>query len=54
MTDNKKDVVFGAFLDLEILVQHYRKAVLWLTHGNHERVSKKLVLAGSNRLPSRA
>jgi hypothetical protein len=36
MRANKNDVVFGAFLDLEVLVQEYRKAVLWLTHGNHE------------------
>jgi hypothetical protein len=43
MTDNKKDVVFGAFLDLEILVQHYRKAVLWLTHGNHEATPRPSV-----------
>jgi hypothetical protein len=34
-TDKKNEVIFGAFLDLEYLVQDYRKAVLWLTHGNH-------------------
>jgi hypothetical protein len=36
MTDNQKEVVFAAFIDLEMLVQDYRKAVLWLTQGNHK------------------
>jgi hypothetical protein len=33
--DKKNELIFGAFVDLEMLVQDYRKAVLWLTHGNH-------------------
>ena len=35
-TDKKNEVIFGAFLDLEVLVQEYRKTVLWLTQGNHK------------------
>ena len=31
-----KDAIFEAFFDLEALVQEYRKAVLWLTYGNHD------------------
>jgi hypothetical protein len=31
----KNELIYGAFLDLEMLVQDYRKAVLWLTQGNH-------------------
>jgi hypothetical protein len=36
MRENKNDIVFNAFLDFEFLVQEYRKAVLWIAHGNHE------------------
>jgi hypothetical protein len=36
MTGKQNEVVFAAFLDLEVLVQEYRKAVLWLTQGNHK------------------
>jgi hypothetical protein len=36
MANTQNDVVFAAFLDLEVLVQEYRKAVLWLTQGNHK------------------
>ena len=35
MRGKQNEVVFAAFLDLEMLVQEYRKAVLWLTQGNH-------------------
>jgi hypothetical protein len=31
----KNELIFSAFVDLEMLVQDYRKAVLWLTQGNH-------------------
>jgi hypothetical protein len=43
MTYNQKEVVFGAFLELEILVLEYRKAVLWLTQGNHETTPRPSV-----------
>ena len=36
MADNKNEVVFAVYNDLEVLVQEYRQAVLWLTHGNHK------------------
>jgi hypothetical protein len=36
MRSKQNEAVFSAFLDLEMLVQNYRKAVLWLTHGNHD------------------
>jgi hypothetical protein len=39
MRGNKNDIVFNAFLDFELLVQEYRKAVLWIAHGNHEAAS---------------
>jgi hypothetical protein len=42
-TGMQKDVIFEAFFDLEALVQEYRKAVLWLTHGNHEATSRPTV-----------
>jgi hypothetical protein len=35
-TGMQKDVIFEAFFDLEALVQEYRKALLWLTYGNHD------------------
>jgi hypothetical protein len=35
-TDKQKDVIFEAFIDLEALVQEYRKAVVWLIYGNHD------------------
>jgi hypothetical protein len=34
-TDKKNELIFGAFVDLEMLVQDYRRAILWLTHGRH-------------------
>jgi hypothetical protein len=43
--DNKNEVIFGAFLDLEVLVQEYRKAVLWLVYGNHEATPQPTVQA---------
>jgi hypothetical protein len=42
-TDKKNELIFGAFLDLGILVQDYRKAVLWLTHGNHKATPRPSV-----------
>jgi hypothetical protein len=39
----QNDVVFAAFLDLEMLVQEYRKAVLWLSHGNHKATPRPTV-----------
>jgi hypothetical protein len=35
-TGIQNDVIFEAFYDLEALVQEYRKALLWLTYGNHD------------------
>jgi hypothetical protein len=35
-TAMQKDAIFEAFFDLEALVQEYRKALLWLTYGNHD------------------
>jgi hypothetical protein len=34
-TDKKNELIFGAFVDLEMLVQDYRRAIIWLTHGRH-------------------
>jgi hypothetical protein len=36
MRVNKNELLFAAFVDLEALVQEYKRALLWLTHGNHE------------------
>lgn len=36
MTSKEKDAIFAAFLDLELLVLDYRKAILWLTQGNYK------------------
>jgi hypothetical protein len=36
MTDNKNELIFNAYIDLEGLVQEYKHAVLWLTQGNHK------------------
>jgi hypothetical protein len=34
-TDKKNELIYGAFVDLEMLVQDYRRAILLLTHGRH-------------------
>jgi hypothetical protein len=34
--DKMNELIFSAFYDLEALVQEYRKALLWLTYGNHD------------------
>jgi hypothetical protein len=41
--DKKNELIFSAFLDLEILVHNYRKAVLWLTQGNHTATPRPTV-----------
>jgi hypothetical protein len=43
MVHMQKGVVFAVFLDLEVLVQEYRKAVLWLTQGNHQATPRPSV-----------
>jgi hypothetical protein len=51
MRGKQNEIVFSAFLDLEILVQDYRKAVLWLTHGNHDArgIAESCGLAGMSK-----
>jgi hypothetical protein len=39
--DIKNKLIFGAFVDLEMLVQDYRRAIIWLTHGRHLSSSSK-------------
>ena len=43
MRVNKNELLFAAFVDLEALVQEYKRALLWLTHGNHEATPELLV-----------
>jgi hypothetical protein len=37
MTEAQRNkLLFKAFLDLDAYMHEYRKALLWLTHGNHK------------------
>jgi hypothetical protein len=39
----QNDVIFEAFYDLEAMVQEYRKALLWLTYGNHDATGQPTI-----------
>ena len=39
-TGQREEIIFTAFVDLEALIQEYRKALLWLTFGNHKDTPK--------------
>jgi hypothetical protein len=56
-TDQRSQLLFTAFVELEGYVQEYRKALLWLTHGNHtetphptEKETRQLIKALKNKI----
>ncbi len=36
MTEQQRQHILDRYFDLETYMQEYRKALLWLTHGNHK------------------
>jgi hypothetical protein len=36
MTEQQRQNVLASYIDLEGCIQEYRKALFWLTHGNHK------------------
>jgi hypothetical protein len=41
----RNKIIFAAYLDLEGYMDEYRKALLWLTHGNHKDTPRPTVPA---------
>jgi len=43
MTEQQKQKVIAAYVDLEGYMQEYRTTLLWLTHGNHQATPRPTV-----------